>query len=42
MNEKTTNNLLSLEAKTPKFKLLPKVHKEGNPGRFYNKDLKIH
>ena len=42
LNEKITNNLLRLEAKTPQFKLLPKVHKEGNPGRFYNKDLKIH
>ena len=33
MNEKIANDLLSSEAKTPQFKMLPKVHKEGNPGR---------
>ena len=33
MNEKIANDLLSSEAKTPQFKTLPKVHKEGNPGR---------
>ena len=33
LNEKIANDLLSSEAKTPQFKMLPKVHKEGNPGR---------
>ena len=33
LNEKIANDLLSPEAKTPQFKMLPKVHKEGNPGR---------
>ena len=41
LNEKAANDLLSLEAKTPQFKLLPKVHKDENPGTFYYKDLKI-
>ena len=27
------NDLLSSEAKTPQFKMLPKVYKDGNPGR---------
>ena len=29
LNEKITNDLLSSEAKTPQFKMLPKVHKKG-------------
>ena len=33
LNEKIANYLLSSEAKTPQFKMLPKVHKEGNPDR---------
>ena len=33
LNEKIANDLLSSEAKTPQFKMLPKVYKEGNPGR---------
>ena len=33
MNEKISNDLLSSDAKTPKFKMLPKADKEGNPGR---------
>ena len=33
LNEKIGNDLLSSEAKTPQFKMLSKVHKEGNPGR---------
>ena len=33
LNEKIANDLLSSEAKTPQFKMLPKVHKEENPGR---------
>ena len=33
LNEKIANDLLSSEAKTPQFKMLLKVHKEGNPGR---------
>ena len=33
LNEKIANDLLSSEAKTPQFKMLPKVHKEGNPSR---------
>ena len=33
LNEKITNDLLSSEAKTPQFKMLPKVHKKGSPGR---------
>ena len=33
LNEKIANDLLSSEAKTPQFKMLPKVHKDGNPGR---------
>ena len=30
---KIANDLLSPEAKTSQFKMLPKVHKEGNPGK---------
>ena len=33
LNEQIANDLLSSEAKTSQFKMLPKVHKEGNPGR---------
>ena len=33
LNEKTANDLLNSEVKTPQFKMLPKVHKEGNTGR---------
>ena len=33
LNEKIANDLLSSEAKTPQFKMSPKVHKEGNPER---------
>ena len=33
LNEKIANDLLSSEAKTQQFEMLPKVHKEGNPGR---------
>ena len=33
LNEKIANDLLISEAKTPQFKMLPKVHKKGNPGR---------
>ena len=33
LKEKIANDLLSSEAKTSQFKMLPKVHKEGNPGR---------
>ena len=33
LNEKIAHDLLSSEAKTPQFKMLPKVYKEGNPGR---------
>ena len=33
LNEKIANDLLSSEEKTPQFKMLPKVYKEGNPGR---------
>ena len=31
--EKIANDLLSSEAKTPHFEMLPKLYKEGNPGR---------
>ena len=33
LDEKFANDLLSSELKTPKFKMLPKVYKDGNPGR---------
>ena len=33
LNENIANDLLSSEAKTPPCKMLPKVYKEGNPGR---------
>ena len=33
LKEQIANDLLSSEAKTSQFKMLPKVHKEGNPGR---------
>ena len=33
LNEKIAKDLLSSEAKTPQFKMLPKTPKEGNPGR---------
>ena len=33
LDKKIANDLLSSEAKTPQFKMLPKVHKDGNPGR---------
>ena len=33
MDEKTANNLNSSEAKTPQFKMFPKIYKKGNPGR---------
>ena len=33
LDEKFANDLLSSEVKTPKFKMLPKVYKDGNPGR---------
>ena len=32
-NENIANDLLSSESKAPQFKMLPKVNKEGNPGR---------
>ena len=33
MEEKTANNLKSSEAKMSQFKMFPKIHKKGNPGR---------
>ena len=33
LNEKIANDLLTSEAKTPQFKMLRKVHKDGNSGR---------
>ena len=33
LNEIIANDLLSSEAKTPQFKMLPKVHNERNPGK---------
>ena len=33
LNEKITNDLLISEAKQTQFKMLPKINKEGNPGR---------
>ena len=33
INEKLANSLKITEARTPLFYLLPKIHKEGNPGR---------
>ena len=33
LDEKIANDLLSSEAKTPQFKMWPKVHKGGNPCR---------
>ena len=33
VNEKVTGGLKRNDSKTPKFYLLPKIHKEGNPGR---------
>ena len=42
MNEKIATDLLSSEAKTPQFKMLPKVHKEGNPGRSVVSSIDCH
>ena len=42
LNEKIANDLLSSEAKTPQFKMLPKVHKEGNPGRPVVRSIDCH
>ena len=42
LNEKIANDLLSSEAKTPQFKMLAKVHKEGNPGRAVVSSIDCH
>ena len=33
MDEEIANNLKSSEAKAPQFKMFPKIHKRGVPGR---------
>ena len=42
LDEKIGNDLLSSEAKTPQFKMLSKVHKEGNPGRPVVRSIDCH
>ena len=39
LDERIAIDLLSLEAKTPQFQMLPKVHKKGNPGRKWSVQL---
>ena len=33
LDDTTTKNLQTLEARTPNFYMQPKIHKESNPGR---------
>ena len=42
LNEKVANDSLSSEAKTPKFNMLSKVHKERNPGRSVVSSIDCH
>ena len=42
LKEKNANDLLSSETKQPQFKMLPKVHKEGNPGRLVVSSIDCH
>ena len=42
LKEKNANDLLSSETKQPQFKMLPKVHKEGNPGRLVVSSIDYH